>query len=88
MKKVWKNVRWLFTYLGIREPFADFIDAPETLEVVMREKEDKKYLFVLNFQAEEVEFLLKKKMKLLYTEKTVHGGQSLPAYGTAVYEVM
>ena len=54
----------------------------------MREKEDKKYLFVLNFQAEEVEFLLKKKMKLLYTEKTVHGRQSLPAYGTAVYEVM
>ncbi len=83
-----KNVRWLFTYLGIREPFADFIDAPETLEVVMREKGDKKYLFVLNFQAEEEEFLLKKKMKLLYTEKTVHGGQSLPAYGTAVYEVM
>lgn len=80
-----ENLNWLFEYLGIKEPFAELIDAPETLEVVLREKEGKKYLFVLNFQAEEVSFVLQKEMLLLYTGELVQGRQTLPAFGTAVY---
>ena len=79
---------WLFEYLGIREPFADLIEAPEGMEVVLRKKEDKKYLFVLNFQAQEMSCLLKKEMKLLYTGEMAQGRQSFSAYGTAVYEVL
>lgn len=82
-----ENLNWLFEYLKIKEPFADVIDAPETLEVVMREKEGKRYLFVLNFQAEEIGFTLKKGMRLMYTGEQVKGMQSLSAYGTAVYEI-
>ncbi len=82
------NLSWLFEYLGIKEPFAYLIDAPETLEVVLREKDGKQYLFVLNFQAEEVSFVLKKEMRLLYTGETLQGEQALPAYGTAVYEAL
>lgn len=82
------NLSWLFEYLGIKEPFAYLIDAPETLEVVLREKDGKQYLFVLNFQAEEVSFALKRGMRLLYTGDTAQGKQTLPAYGTAVYEVL
>lgn len=81
-----KNLSWLFDRLGIKEPFADRIEAPETLQVVLREKGAKRFLFVLNFQAEEVRFLLRKEMRLLYTGDIVSGEQSLPAYGTAVYE--
>jgi len=83
-----KNTAWLFEYLGIREPFAGLIEAPEGLEVVLREKDRKKYLFVLNFQAQAASYLLKTDMKLLYTGETARGKQSLPAYGTAVYEVL
>lgn len=83
-----KNTEWLFTYLGIKEPFADMIDVPEGVEIVERKKGDKRYLFVLNFQWEKAEVLLKKEMKLLYTGETVCGKQGLPAYGTAVYEVL
>lgn len=79
---------WLFDHLGIKEPFAEMIEAPETLEVVLRKKGEKRFLFVLNFQAEEMSFLLRKEMKVLYTGDTVSGEQSLPAYGTAVYEVL
>lgn len=82
------NLSWLFEYLGIKEPFAYLIDAPETLEVVLREKDGKQYLFVLNFQPEEVSFVLKKEMRLLYTGETLQGEQALPAYGTAVYEAL
>lgn len=83
-----ENLNWLFRYLGIKEPFADVIDAPETLEVVMREKEGKNYLFVLNFQADKEEFMLKKRMRMMYTGEEVKGIQSLPAYGTVVYEII
>lgn len=82
------NLDWLFGYLGVKEPFANVIDAPETLEIVMREKEGKRYLFALNFQAGDVEFTLRKKAKLMYTGEETEGGQKLPAYGTAVYEVV
>lgn len=83
-----ENLNWLFGYLGIKEPFSDVIDAPESLEVVMREKEGKKYLFTLNFQAGEVEFTLRKKTRLMYTGEEAEGAQSLSAYGTAVYEIV
>ena len=83
-----ENLNWLFGYLGIKEPFSDVIDAPESLEVVMREKEGKKYLFTLNFQAGEVEFTLRKKTRLMYTGGEAEGVQSLSAYGTAVYEIV
>lgn len=83
-----ENLSWLFEYLGIKEPFAELISAPETLEVVLREKEGKRYLFVLNFQAEEAGFTLHKEMRMMYTGEMVQGEQKLPRFGTAVYEVM
>ncbi len=83
-----ENLSWLFEYLGIKEPFADLISAPETLEVVLRKKEERKYLFVLNFQAREETFVLHKEMKLLYTGEKLQGECKLPAFGTAVYELL
>lgn len=82
------NLNWLFEYLGIKEPFANVIEAPETLEIVMREKDGKRYLFVLNFQAQDMEFILRKRVKLLYTGEEAEGKQKLPAYGTVVCEIV
>lgn len=82
-----RNLNWLFEYLEIKEPFANVIDAPDTLEIVMREKEGKRYLFVLNFQNQDVEFTLRKKARLMYTGEEAEGKQKILAYGTAVYEV-
>ena len=82
------NVRTLLEYTGIAEPFREYIEAPETVEVVMREKADKRFLFVLNFQAEQVSYAIKKPVKMLYIGETASGICSLPAYGTAVYEIV
>ena len=82
------NVRTLLEYTGVAEPFRKYIEAPETVEVVMREKADKQFLFVLNFQPEQVSCAIKKPMKMLYTGEMVSGICSLPAYGTAVYEIV
>lgn len=80
-------VKKLFEYTGILEPFCDVIEAPESVEVVMRRKGGKRYLFVLNFQSETVKFTLKTEAVLMYTGESAAGECSLPAYGTAVYQM-
>ena len=82
-----QNMKHLFKYTGILEPFAEWIDAPETVEVVMRVKDGKRYLFVLNFHSSEVEITLRKKATALYTGETVLGRCTMSAYETAVYEL-
>ncbi len=82
------NVKTLFEYTGIAEPFKEYIEAPETVEVVMRKKADRQFLFVLNFQPEEVFYKIKKQARMLYTGEIVSGECVLPAYGTAVYEII
>ena len=81
------NVTKLFEYTEIDNPFAEYIEAPETLELIMRRKEERKFLFILNFQAQEVPYTLKKSAKLLYSEEILSGNCTLPAYGTAVYDL-
>lgn len=82
-----KNVRQLFQYVGILEPFSEYIKAPKELEVVLRQKNGRKFLFVLNFMEREVKYELKQEMKLLYDNSKVNGECSLPEFGTAVYEI-
>lgn len=81
------NVRALFEYAGIKSPFQEYIEAPDTVEVVLRRKGGREFLFVLNFQAEEVSYVLKRQTRMLYTGETASGGCRLGAFGTAVYEV-
>lgn len=83
-----ENVKQLFDYTGILHPFKDIIEAPETAEVVLRRKAGKQYLFVLNFQSEDVSYTLKQKAILMYTGEAAEGKVTLPPYGTAVYEIL
>lgn len=82
-----KTVRILLDYTGILEPFADEIDAPETVQVVKRRKGDREFLFVLNYQDTKQKIVLRKQGRLLYTGESVHGAQELEPFGTAVYEI-
>ena len=83
-----ENTEALFDYLKIKEPFREYIEAPETAEVIMREKDGEKYIFVLNYQAEKIEYTLQKPMIALYDKTEATGRCSLPAFGTAVYKVI
>ena len=77
----------LLAYAGALEPFREIVTAPEDVEVVLREKDGQRFLFVLNFMAEERTITLHKPGTLLYTGETVQGEVTLPAFGTAVYRV-
>lgn len=81
------RVRRLFSHTGILEPFAAYISAPEGVELVMREKAGRRFLFALNYQQTDQSILLKKSAVLLYTGDTISGEFRLPPFGTAVFEV-
>lgn len=79
----------LLAYAGAVSPFAELIEADgRDVELTLRRKENKTFLFALNFRPVEISFVLKKKMRFLYEDKEVSGPQTLPAFGTAVYEVL
>lgn len=63
-------------------------ERPETAEVVMRKKEGSQFMFVLNFQAKEIFYEVKKPARMLYSGEIVSGICTLPAYETAVYEIL
>lgn len=80
------TVRRLFEETGVIELFAAWVTAPEGVELVMREKAGRRFLFALNFQPREQAIMLKKASTLLYTGERAEGDVILPPFGTAVYE--
>ena len=80
-----ETVRELFEYVGIHEPFGNIVEAPEKVELVMREKDNKYYLFALNYCDREQIVVLKTPVILAETGALAVGEQMLPAYGFAVY---
>jgi len=79
------SVRLLLDYAGALEPFAGVVDAPKEVQVIMREKNGARYLFLLNYQPAPVSVALKVPATSLYTGEKCTGEQQLPAFGTAVY---
>ena len=72
---------------GILAPFSGEVSAPEGVELVMREKEGRRFLFALNYQTEQQTLTLHRPATLLYTGETQEGTVTLPPFGTAVYEL-
>lgn len=73
--------------LGVAEPFGEILTLPEECELAVREKKGVKYLFVLNYMAEQKEICLKKPMKNLWTGETESGSRKIEKYGARVYRI-
>ena len=81
------TVRRLLDMTGVIEPFSAWVTAPKGVELVMREKAGRRFIFALNFQQCEQKITLKKPSALLYTGERAVGDVTLPPFATAVYEV-
>ena len=81
------TVRAFLKKTGVEGTYADVIEGPECVEIAVREKEDRKYLFVLNFASEEVTVTLKTPVYEMLTEMTESGAITLPKYGVKVYRL-
>ena len=68
-------------------PYDKIISLPETMEIAVRKKDDKQYLFVLNYgkQADKITFY--QNVKDIYTNQDVSGSLMINAYGTLVVEI-
>ena len=80
-----ERTRKLFAHTGIVEPFAEYLAAPEGVELVMREKDGRKFVFALNFQPAAQVITMKKPAIFMYTGEKAEGEITLPPFGTAVY---
>lgn len=79
----------ILEYAGAKSPFIGLIEADgRDVELTLRRKDGRTFLFVLNFNAGEVTFVLQRKMRALYEDCEVSGSVTLSAFGTAVYEVL
>lgn len=79
----------LLKHAGAVSPFTDLVEADgRDVELTLRQKDGRRFLFVLNFHDRRAGFTLKKTMRALYGGGSVSGPMTLPAFGTAVYEVI
>lgn len=68
-------------------PFADTVKVPEECEIAVRRKDDREYLFVLNFSGQTQKITLEKTATDLDSGEKAEGEITLPAYGTKVYQL-
>ena len=81
------NTRQIMAYLGLTEPMADVIDAPETIELVLREKDGQRWIFALNYQPEPAVITLKKPLNNMLEGGEDSGACTIPAFGVKVWQL-
>ncbi|PHV69239.1 beta-galactosidase [Sporanaerobium hydrogeniformans] len=74
--------------LSLENPYEDYIRVPQECEIAVRSKEDKKYIFILNYSKKPVTVELKKEMLNMYHGKMEQGIVSLEGYGSRVFKCL
>ena len=82
-----ESAKLILEHLGLLEPFADVIRAPQEVELIMREKDGQKYLFALNYRETEKTVTLYRQAVSLFDGETVQGEVVLRPYGVEVYKI-
>lgn len=72
--------------LGAAEPYGSVLQLPAGCELAVREKDGKRWLFVLNYLAEQAEITLKRRLRNLLSGEEEEGRILLEKYGVRVYE--
>ncbi|MCM1064680.1 MAG: beta-galactosidase [Eubacterium sp.] len=72
--------------LGIGEPYGEILEIPAGCELAVRERDGAQYLFVLNYEKDPAEVLLKTELQELLSGENCCGTQTLEPYGVRVYK--
>ena len=70
---------------GVKSPYKEILELPECCELAVREKNGKKYYFVLNYSRENVTIHIERPIMNLYTQTVEEGDVTIEAYGTRVF---
>ena len=71
--------------LGMAESFSEYLDAPPECELALREKDGKKWLFVLNYQNSPVALRLKSSLKEVFSQEEKSGEIEMKPFETMVF---
>ncbi|MBE5814738.1 MAG: beta-galactosidase [Clostridiales bacterium] len=82
-----KNAPALLAAAGVKPLFAGIADAPWSVELALREKDGKRWLFLLNYLAAEADVTLHAPARSMETGEALSGRITLPPYGTLVVEL-
>ena len=77
----------LLACAGVKPLFESIAKAPELVEMILREKNGQRYLFLLNYQPTDAVVTLDAPAKSLYTGETLQGSVTLPPFGTLVLQL-
>jgi len=74
-------------YVDVVSPYEQILSIPESCEMCVRTKDNKDFIFVLNYSKESQIINVKELMTDLYTGKTVSGEIELKGYETLVLSI-
>lgn len=72
--------------LGFAEPFQEIFELPQQCEIACRQKDRKRYFFILNYDKHSAEILVKTKLKDVLANENVTGEMTIPGYGVMILE--
>ena len=76
-----------FEKLGVRDPYRDLVRLPEEVELAVREKDGKRFAFLLNYAKTAVKVAFLRPARDLFTGETLEGERELPPFGVTVAEL-
>ena len=79
--------RLILAHVGLLEPFAEKVSAPQEVELAMREKDGQQYLFALNYQNTPQTITLHEQAYSLFTGEAAQGEIELEPYGVQVFRL-
>ena len=82
-----ENTRMILDHLSLTAPLRDIVDAPEDVELVLREKGGCRWLFALNYQPQAQTLTLNVPAHDLITDSPVSGAITLAPYDVRVFRL-
>ena len=81
------SVSMILRHLGLLSPLRFDIELPPDVELVVRKKDGKRWIFALNYQPQPQEIRLCRPMYSLFEDKRVSGEMTLAPYDVQVWEL-
>lgn len=82
-----ENLKLLLCYAGCLSPWEHVAEVPERVELAVREKDGRTFLFLLNYMAQPQQVTLHRPARSLITGDMLEGTITLPKFGFEVIEV-
>ena len=79
-----ESAKVFFEKLGVINPFGDAFELPESMELAVRVKNEKRYAFILNYRNKTEKISVKEECFDMISGMPINGDAELPPYGVLV----